>query len=416
MDSKIHIERGLVLLQQGRLKEAEKELQLALVQQPQEAFAHYLLSICLTAQERLDEAEAAIGQALGLLPDESRFHFQLASVYYHQDKKEAAREKVAEAIQFNPAEADYFGLYAAIELDEKNYEQALKRAEEGLARDPDHLNCLNLRSKALLRLGRKEEAFQTMEHALEQDPNSPVSHATVGWNELEKGHHTKALEHFREALRLDPNYPRAKAGLVEALKARYLFYRIFLKYAFWVSSLSGRVQWGLLIGLYIVFRLVVSLAENNPALRPVLYPLIALYVLFALSTWIMTPLTNLFLRLNVYGRYALDEDEIKASNFVGISLALGLLGGVLFLLSGSFLFMLLGIFGLTMMIPLGSMFQPVLPRKRRILQLYAGGMALVGGLAMALLVLGNPGWENFGLFYLVGIFLYQWVANAMIIR
>ena len=48
-----------------------------------------------------------------------------------------------------------------------------------------------------------------------------------------------ALEHFREALRLNPSPEWARAGLVEALKARYPS-AASLRYFLWMSTLSRR--------------------------------------------------------------------------------------------------------------------------------------------------------------------------------
>ena len=77
---------------------------------------------------------------------------------------------------------------------------------------------------------------------------------------------------------------------------------------------------------------------------------------------------------------------------------------------------MIGVWGLTMMIPLGSMFTPPKKKNRQMLVAYAIGMAVVGSVAIALAVLSGEPFNLLTVVYFLGIFVYQWVANAMIIR
>ncbi len=143
----------------------------------------------------------------------------------------------------------------------------------------------------------------------------------------------KRLEHFREALRINPGFEYARSGMAEALKARYWLYKLFLKYAFWIGNLTAKYQWAVIIGLYIAFRLLNTLAQSNEALRPYLTPVIILFALFAFSTWIITPVSNLFLRLNPFGKYLLDKNEIRSSNLVGGSFLVCVAGTITYALT-----------------------------------------------------------------------------------
>ena len=91
---------------------------------------------------------------------------------------------------------------------------------------------------ALVQLGRKDEAQQTLGSALANDPENALTHANQGWALLHRGDHAKALEHFREALRIDPELDWARAGIVEALKARHLIYRVMLRFFLWMGRQS----------------------------------------------------------------------------------------------------------------------------------------------------------------------------------
>jgi len=74
-------------------------------------------------------------------------------------------------------------------------------------------------------------------------------------------------------------------------------------------------------------RILKTLADSFPALAPFVWPIIFLYLLFAITSWIANPLFNSILRFNRYGKYLLDDRQIMASNVIaGMSLFGVLLG------------------------------------------------------------------------------------------
>jgi hypothetical protein len=199
---------------------------------------------------------------------------------------------------------------------------------------------------------------------------------------------------------------------VEALKARYWFYRVFLKYMFWIRNKNAKYQWLFIFGIYIGIRFLAMASKDNPTLALIATPLIYLYSAFALSSWIVVPVSNLLLRLNVYGRYALDRDQMKASTFVGLGAIITLAGIVWAIMGGGLIPVIVG-FGSMMM--LGSMFNPREPNKRRTSVALASALCASGFIAIALDVTGNdPGvfWQIF----LYGVIAYQFILNALVTR
>lgn len=413
--SEAQILKAVFFFRQNRFEEAEKELYQLLGQDPNSIDGLGLLARCQIKLDKNDEALATIRQALSLSPDDDRLIFQHARVLYLVDRFEEAIAQIESAIRLNPAEAIYFGLLADIKLHMKKYEEALANADKGLALDPEDSFCLNTRASALIKLKRPNDAFDTIATSLENDPENSFTHTNFGWSKLETGQHKAALEHFREALRLNPNNEYAQAGMVEAIKAKNLFYRLFLRYVFWMNRMSSKYQWGFIIGIYLLFRVLQGLAESNPMLQPFLMPLVYTYLVFALSTWFMEPLANLFLLVNPYGRFALSKKERLSAMLVGLSLAFSIVSIIVYLSSKNEAFMATAFFFFGMMIPLASMFKPAKPKARKRLIAYAIGLAAVGILALI------PMWLNgilivnvFATIFLGGLFIYQWVANANI--
>lgn len=411
----IHILQAQVLFQQHRYHEAEQPLRQALLEDPHNAQAHALLAVSLAEQKRLPEALAEAQQAIQLEPDNGDAHHVLAIVSLAAERAKDARAAAQEAIRLRPDEARYFATLSQIYLQERNWKSALEAAEAGRQLDPDNLNCINLQAMALVKLGRRDEAARVIETALSKDPENAVTHANLGWALLHHNQPQVAMLHFREALRLKPENPWARQGIVEALKARNLFYRFMLRYFLWIGRLSSRAQWGIILGGYLGYRLVASLAASQPGLRPVLYPLMLLYVGFALSTWVAYPVFNLLLRLDHFGRYALSPDQIRGANAVGACLLLaaillggGLLGGMPVLVSAA-----LG--ALALILPVSGIFHAPPGKKRLFLAAYTGLLVLVGVGFLATAWMGNSSTSTtLASTFLLGWAGYSFVANLVL--
>jgi tetratricopeptide (TPR) repeat protein len=391
-----NLERALLLFQQSRHELAEAELRQALAAEPDDAYAHALLALCLIERKRFDEATAEARQAIHLGPDFSFVHYAHARVSYARNDYEAALAAIQEAIRLDSADADHFSLLASIHFDEKRWTEALGAAEQGLELDPEHVGCTNLRAMALVKLGRKAEAGRTIDAALARNPENAVTHANQGWTLLHQGDPKKALEHFREALRLDPTNEWARNGIVEALKARNLLYAVMLKYFLWMSRLSTRVQWGIILGGYFGNRILGTMARSNPELAPWVLPLRILYVAFVVLTWTSYPMFNLLLRLNRFGRLALTREQTVESNWVGavFLLALGSLGGCFVMGFGSPWLMSLTVFGL-LLLPLSGLFRCAVGWPRYVMLTLVIGLGLLGLVAMTMLWQAYQGGESY---------------------
>ncbi len=411
------LQRAQMLLAQSRYELAEKELRRGLAEDPDDPTLHAMLAICLSEQKtQRPEALASARRAVSLSPDASHVHYVLASVLHDQDQEQQAESAAREAIRLDPEDPDNFSMLAAILLDRRQWKDALSTAETGLALDAEDIACNNIRALALTKLGRRKEAGATIRQALARDPENAVTHANMGWTCLEDGETKPAMEHFREALRLDPDSEWARAGIVEALRARHFLYRIVLKYFFWMSRLSGRAQWGVIIGLYVAFRLLRGVEKSRPELGPYVQPFLYLYLAFFVMTWMARPLFNLLLRLNRFGRLALSDRETSASNWVGALLlgGLGFLG--LYAWTASFILVLPAVYCLAMLLPVNAAISATRPRTRRLLLLYTIGLAILGPLAivMSLIMPGAAG--QWMLAFVLGWVGFQWFANFVAIR
>ena len=373
-----NLDRAILLLNQSRYEMAEQELRGSLADDPANPIAHAFLALCLAARGQWQEAGREAGAAVGLAPDFPFAHYVAAKVLLHEDRYDDAETAVGEAIRLDPSDVDSYALLAAIHFERRRWAKTLETAEQGLAIDADHADCVNLRAMALVQLGRQREAGEAIAGALARDPENALSHANQGWTLLHQGDHRKALDHFREALRIDPDLEWARAGIVEALKARYLIYRLMLRFFLWMARLSDQGRWVVIAAIFFGPNLLRSLGKSNPTLAPVLGALATSVVGFALMTWIADPLFNLLLRLNRFGRLALSRDQVVASNWLGLCVLVAIGSAVALAATGASLYFQSLIVSALMMIPIAATFRAPAGRPRAVMATLAVALALVG--------------------------------------
>ena len=422
----VNTQRGLHLYGQNRYAEAEREFRQSVSNDPDDAYTRAMLGLSLCQQERFDEAEREIAEALKIDPGFAFVHYARAIVLNDRNRYEEAEKAVREAISMEPEAADFYALLAQVRLNLRNWTGALEAAETGLQMDSEHVGCTNLRAIALVKLGRKEEAGVTIDAALAKDPENSVTHANQGWTLLHAGDHKKALEHFRESLRLDPENEWARQGIIEALKAQNIVYAAMLKYFLWMNRLSEKLQWVVILGAVFGMRILRATAEANPAIKPFVFPIQVLYLVFVFLTWTADPLFNLLLRLNKFGRMVLNRNEIVASNWVGGFVAAAVLCVILALTGYKQFWLGAAVFGFTVL-PLAASFKCAPGWPTTAMRAYTAFLFASGFIVFLMWLL--PGAGNgptasetkslLGMLmavFFIGIIAAPWIANILITR
>jgi tetratricopeptide (TPR) repeat protein len=408
-------QRGLLLLQQGRYDLADREFRRHLAQAPDDPLAHAFLALCLNRRDKDDEALVEANEAVRCGPNLAFCHYVRGCALQSKKRLPEAEAAAHQAIRLDPDDADYPALLASIAMERRDWKGALEAADRGLALDPEQTACLNLRAMALVQLGRRDEAAKTLGSALADDPENALTHANQGWALLHQGDHGQALEHFREALRIDPTLDWARSGIVEALKARFWIYRVMLSFFLWMGRQSAVVQWVVVLGFIFGRGLLDQLQKANPALKPFITPILFLSFVFLLLTWVSSPLFNLTLRFNRFGRLALSDHERTQSNWIGGSFLLAVALFVVYLATGrdeAFLGMFY--FGF-LLFPLAVTFRQPLGQPRLLASAYTAVVALVGATALVLICLNIEsigGFEtlSLGKAFFWGAILSTWIG------
>lgn len=422
MFSNPNFDRILILIKTGRYDEAIQLLRQDLSQNPDNPVALGLLAVCFLDKGQREAALTPAGQAVGLSPDDPWLLCIHSRVLMLNNKIPEARQSAQAALQFNPTYTTAYELLSQLAYHEKKWEEALKYAEGGLAHDPEDADLVNLRAMSLMKLNRINEAAETVDYALKQDPEDTFSHSNKGWVLIEQGRYDEAVLTFREALRFAPGNEYARDGLKEAIKGKNWLYRGVLRYALFMGKLSERNQWLLIIGAYVVIRIISNVADSNKALQPFLMPLVGIYLVFAFATWIGVPLSNLVLRLHPIGKHALTAAEKRDSSLIGINLGVS----VLALLLGQFIagdlsqtLITLGIALLVMLVPIGgySLSDPKGSARRTLAYLAIALFIFGPGSQLMYLLTGSFKGESTMLtIFMIGIFFYGWIANYILMR
>jgi len=174
---------GEVLMQQGKIKEAEGVFRRALLIDPASRGSLSNLAATLSLQGRNEEAMQIFHEMIRLDPHESGPHNNLGSILMAQGK----------------------------------YEEATTEFRQAVAIDGNPQARCNL-ATCLMREGRLEESEAEFRNLLKSNPVSPMAHNNLGSLLMSQGRLQEAIAEFRQALTIDSAYPSAKTNLDQALK------------------------------------------------------------------------------------------------------------------------------------------------------------------------------------------------------
>jgi len=385
----------------------------AVSENPQDGLAHAILAQALSHQKNVREAFREIQLAIQLSPAEPHVHYLHSIILFQRKQWKPAKEAIREAIRLYPENADYYGILSAFHFEDHDWKTALEIAEQGRAIEPENEQCINMMAAALIKLGRRDELAKVLGDALARNPENDEAHANQGWAALHAGQMEVTMLHFREALRLNPDNRSARNGILESLRARNPLYRIILRYFLWMSRMNTQARWGVILGGYVFIRVINSIGMTVPILAPFTFLLSIVYMLFAIFTWIARPMTDLLLRLDRNGRLLLSKSQIQSTN-VGLLLVAVAVGLFLIGLINESPACFGGALGaLALILPVFGSFQVQAGNKRNALLVYTLVLTFVGiGAFGQALSFWKAPFDLSNIFFL-GWIAFSWIANIV---
>ncbi len=380
-------ERAAALLEIGRPADAERELRAAIADDPDDPETYVLIASALVALSRPGEALAAAQTAVSLDPEDPDGHFIAALAAAEAGDHVLAERSIRAALTLAPTWPSYVAAYAWLLAAQGRNEEAIEQARRAQELDPENAEAAAILASSLAQVGRHDEAREASRTALALDPGGDVIHSFAGFAALARGDRREAEARFREALRLDPSDDAARMLLVESLKARNPVYGALLRFSLWQERLPRGAQLAITLSpviLGIALR-VVGLRDH-----PVGYALLGVAGVLLLVTWSAEPVMNLVILTTREGRRLLDSDRRRTAYlFLGFVVA-GVLSFGLVVLGASGVFAGLAFGWFVFALGIGSS-HTLSPRRRRLINVLAWGVAACSLVAAALAVAGLEG-------------------------
>ena len=381
--------RAQLLREHSRHPEAVAMILAHLAHHPDDPSAYIELSLNrLEIPGELSNALEDAKKATGLSPADP-FPFALQSrVLSRLDRHKEALALAESAIALEPEFEFSWNSKCIALMGLSRWPEAEQAAREALSLDPDNETASNLLAHTLRMQNRLDASEEESRRRLARNPENAFSFANAGWAALQRGQVREAENHFKESLRIDPEMEYAREGLKQSYRARSAFFRVFLKWSFFMQRFSEKNRIAIMIGLIFGFRILKALFA---AVHPLLViPLAFVYYLFIFGTWISTGLANFFLLSDSVARLSLDRGEKAEGITVGALFFGGLLVGIGGLAVSYFGVAILGGVMMAAAIPASMVFTNPSKSGRMV---FGGILALVIllGIGMAAAVTGHPG-------------------------
>ncbi|HEU4523863.1 MAG TPA: tetratricopeptide repeat protein [Gemmatimonadales bacterium] len=322
------IEEVLELLSDGQRAEALALLEVVLREEPWQGPLFALRGLICAESGNLDEAAAATRHAREISPDHPFVHYAAAAVALQEGSVRDAIHAAQAAQHLSPGYAEAALLEARARVQLGQWDRVRAIASTVAEREPDNEEAALLNAIAADAGSDRTLDSPTWQRLGERFPLNPIARTGAGWTHLLTGQIPAARAEFEQALAMDPSLSWAKEGLATALKARNPVYALLLRFFLWFGRLQPRTRTLILIGGFLGYNTLRRTAALQPELRPLIVPVLVLYLAFVVLSWLADPLMNLLLMARPEGRRLLEQDQQRTALLVGGCLALGTVLGI----------------------------------------------------------------------------------------
>ena len=195
---------GVILLQQERLEEAERQLRRATQIDPYSHETLHHLGLALRRLGRLEEAIGAYDRAIAIRPDFAEAYCNRGNALRLLGRPEKALASYDRAVSLRPTHADaYYNRGGALE-ELLLWDDAAASYENAIALRPEFPEALNNLGNALFSVGRYDDALASFERALRLKPDYAEALTNRGNVLREIGQAEAALADHDRAIALQP--------------------------------------------------------------------------------------------------------------------------------------------------------------------------------------------------------------------
>ena len=212
-------ESGIMLLSQGKFREAVKSFREAIDLDAHNARTYYNLSLAYSELYDAAAEQEALTKAVQLDPKFAKAHDRLGRRYMEDGSTVNAEKEFKSALAVNPKSAEVESNLGLLYDHEGKIIEAEGLLRKAQADDPQCVQAFIGLGLMLAGEGRLDEAKQQFRHALAISPEGVYT--ALGATESKLGNWKEAAEIFQKALRLQPTSVDARLNLGIALANGY---------------------------------------------------------------------------------------------------------------------------------------------------------------------------------------------------
>jgi tetratricopeptide (TPR) repeat protein len=205
---------------EGRLTEADQELNLAIAAAPNLSMAYVQRGRVRQAMRKPDAAREAFARAVSLEPASATALSGLALLDLQAGKGREALGRAQAAVDKWPKDAGLWLLLARVAGSTGDAALAEKALRRALAEDPDTLDAYDVLARLYLRRGDTDRAAKELEEMVSRDPRALGPRIMLGVIAQVQGRNPQAEAHYTAALGVNPRAAVAANNLAGLLAAR----------------------------------------------------------------------------------------------------------------------------------------------------------------------------------------------------
>lgn len=167
-----YVERGKVLLNEGKLEKARLEFKNAIQIDPRTAEAFYQLALLDEKSQKWKSMYANLTTTEQLNPSHHDAIVKLGQLYLLSGDVDKASEKAKKVLDIDGNHIAALILRASIEMKQQNFGSALKNVEKVLQLDNKNIEALSVKAMTYNQQGEQQQALQILEQALVIEPDN----------------------------------------------------------------------------------------------------------------------------------------------------------------------------------------------------------------------------------------------------
>ncbi|WP_145254251.1 tetratricopeptide repeat protein [Planctomycetes bacterium Pan216] len=217
-NSEIPFMLAMVARQRGDLDQAIARLRDVVRAHRGNPQAHFQLGLTLAGQGSFDEAIQALNDCLALTPNFTDARFQLGRIYASCGRWQESLASLEDALRLDPKSVPIHEFMGQLLTTLGQMDRAMSHFQTVVDLQPNSADAQCNLGAAYVNAMRFEEAAACLNRSLQMDPNSAETHHNIGVMLTSQGEPEQALPYLRKSLELQQDFAPALNSLGAALQ------------------------------------------------------------------------------------------------------------------------------------------------------------------------------------------------------